>query len=286
MNVKRVYPSGYCKGVIHAIELAKQTRKQYPDQKVTILGMIVHNSHVTALLEQEDIITLDDTKASKEELLDQIEEGVVIFTAHGISDHIRQKAVKKGLITIDATCEDVLKTRNIILNYLDQGYDILYFGKKGHPEAEAIISISPKIHLVSTSDDLKEAKIANPKLVLTNQTTMSYLELNDLIIQAKTLYPNLVVLKEICNATGSRQQAISQIENADAIYIVGDVRSNNTNKLKEIAKLSGIPNVFMISDRSEIKKEDLNGLNDIYVSAGASTPPELIDEVVNYLRSL
>ncbi|MBQ2138615.1 MAG: 4-hydroxy-3-methylbut-2-enyl diphosphate reductase, partial [Erysipelotrichaceae bacterium] len=142
MEIKKVIPSGYCKGVVNAIKLAKDTKEKHPDENVYILGMLVHNSFVSDELSSLGIITLDDSKCSKAKLLDQIDEGIVIFTAHGISDAIKEKAVKKGLAYVDASCVDVLKTQNIIKEKLKEGYEVIYFGKKNHPEAEAVISIS------------------------------------------------------------------------------------------------------------------------------------------------
>lgn len=279
-------PSGYCKGVVNAINIAKKVKEENKDIPVYVLGMIVHNTYVTDQLSKLGIITLDDSKKSKEELLDDISEGVVILTAHGTSDSIKNKAINKGLKVIDGTCEDVLKTKNIITDYLNKNYDVIYFGKKGHPESNAIISISNKIHLVSNYDDIKELNISNPNIIITNQTTMSFIELENMINAILEKYPNAEVIKEICNATSSRQLAIQNIKDADILYVVGDVKSNNTNKLVEVAKLNGIKDTYLIANKDEIKKEDLIGKSSCYVTAGASTPPSLIDEVIEYLKTI
>ena len=286
MEVKRVVPSGYCKGVVNAIKLAKQTRIDNPNEKIYVLGMLVHNSFVSEELNALGIVTLDDSKKSKEELLDEVDEGIIIFTAHGISGAIKQKAIDKGLKYVDATCVDVLKTQNIIKDYIKDGYEIIYFGKKKHPEAEAVLSISDKIHLVTNEDDLIKLNLNNKKLFLTNQTTMSYLELADLIEKTKQIYPDIVIQKEICNATSSRQEAITKLNDCDLLYVVGDSKSNNTNKLVDIGRKQGIKKVMLIHNFKEINLEDLKDVDKIYVTAGASTPPVLIDEVINYLRSI
>lgn len=283
MEVKRIVPSGYCKGVVNAIKLAKDTKTKYPNDNIYVLGMIVHNSFVTEELSNLGIITLDDTYKSKEELLDEIDKGIVIFTAHGISDQIKQKAINKGLTCVDATCTDVLKTKESIINHLKQDYDVIYFGKKNHPEANAIISISDRIHLITNKDDLIKLNINNEKIFLTNQTTMSYLELAELINLAKDKYPNILIEKEICNATSSRQLAISNIKDCDLLYVVGDQKSNNTNKLVDIGRNAGIKKVLLIRNYKDINRTDLENVNNVCVSAGASTPPSLIDEVINYL---
>ena len=286
MEIKRVVPSGYCKGVINAINIATRVKEENPNTPVYVLGMIVHNTYVTDQLSKLGIITLDDSKKTKEELLDEIDSGIVILTAHGTSDSVKNKALAKGLKVVDGTCEDVLKTKNIIIEYLNNDYDVIYFGKSGHPESNAIVSISNKIHLVSNSEDINLLSINNPKIVITNQTTMSFIELEKMIDQLLIKYPNAEVIKEICNATSSRQLAIMNIKDADALYVVGDVKSNNTNKLVEVAKANGIKDTYLIANKDEIKKEDLINKSSVYVSAGASTPPSLIDEVIEYLKSI
>lgn len=285
MEIKRVVPSGYCKGVVNAINIVKKTKEQYPNENIYILGMIVHNSYVSKQMEDLGVITLEDSNLSKEELLDTIDKGVVIFTAHGISDKIKQKALDKGLICVDASCVDVLKNKDLIKSYLDKGYDVVYFGKKKHPEAEAILSLSNNIHLVSNISDIDNLNISNDKLFITNQTTMSYLEVEDMLKLIKDKYPTCIIQKEICNATSSRQLAITNIKDGDVLYVVGDVKSNNTNKLKEIGS-KYFKKVFLISNYKEINKKDLVNENKIYVTAGASTPPILIDEVIDYLSKL
>lgn len=285
MEIKRVVPSGYCKGVVNAINIVKKTKEQYPNENIYILGMIVHNSYVSKQMEDLGVITLEDSNLSKEELLDTIDKGVVIFTAHGISDKIKQKALDKGLICVDASCVDVLKNKDLIKSYLDKGYDVVYFGKKKHPEAEAILSLSNNIHLVSNISDIDNLNISNDNLFITNQTTMSYLEVEDMLKLIKDKYPTCIIQKEICNATSSRQLAITNIKDGDVLYVVGDVKSNNTNKLKEIGS-KYFKKVFLISNYKEINKKDLVNENKIYVTAGASTPPILIDEVIDYLSKL
>lgn len=285
MEIKRVVPSGYCKGVVNAINIVKKTKEQYPNENIYILGMIVHNSYVSKQMEDLGVITLEDPNLSKEELLDTIDKGVVIFTAHGISDKIKQKALDKGLICVDASCVDVLKNKDLIKSYLDKGYDVVYFGKKNHPEAEAILSLSNNIHLVSNISDIDNLNISNDNLFITNQTTMSYLEVEDMLKLIKDKYPTCIIQKEICNATSSRQLAITNIKDGDVLYVVGDVKSNNTNKLKEIGS-EYFKKVFLISNYKEINKKDLVNENKIYVTAGASTPPILIDEVIDYLSKL
>ena len=283
MEIKKVIPSGYCKGVVNAIKAAREAGIRYKGEKIYVLGMLVHNAYVSKELAEMGIVTLDDPNKSKAQLLDEIQEGVVIFTAHGISDAIREKAIAKGLTVVDATCIDVLKTQNVIRRYLDEDYDVIYFGKKNHPEADAVLAISDRIHLVTGPEDLRDLQLNGSRVFLTNQTTMSYLELADLIGMAKKKYPDIVIEEEICKATSSRQSAIYNLQDCDVLYVVGDVRSNNTNKLAEIGKAHGIKKVLLIQNHEDIDLDELNPDDHVYVTAGASTPPKLVDEVIAYL---
>ena len=285
MKIVKISPRGYCYGVVDAMVIARNAAldKSLP-RPIYILGMIVHNQFVTDELSKMGIVSLDDSKLSKQELLETIDDGVVIFTAHGIDDKIKNIAKQKGLITIDATCVDVLKTKEIIKEYLNNDYDVIYFGKRKHPEAEAVISISNKIHLISSKEDIDELKIDNDKIFVTNQTTMSFIELKEIFGYLKNKYQNCIIQEEICNATSARQKAIMDIKDGDVLYVVGDAKSNNTNKLVAIGK-NNFKKVFLISSKDDINKKDLIGMNMIYISAGASTPPILIDEVIDYLKS-
>ena len=138
MEIIPVIPRGYCKGVVRANEIAKNCAKDYPNQKITVLGMIVHNQHVVDALKQLNIHTIENKKKTRMELLDEINEGVVIFTAHGISEQVKQKAREKGLICVDASCTDVIETQKLVQEKIKAGYTVLYIGKKNHPEAEPL----------------------------------------------------------------------------------------------------------------------------------------------------
>ena len=145
MLVKGIVPRGYCKGVVRAIEIAKKQAHQ--ETPVYILGMIVHNQYIVNALEDLGIQTIDRKGKTRLELLDEIDHGKVIITAHGASQKVFDKAKAKGLEVIDASCLDVIKTHDLIQCKLNEGYEILYIGKKGHPEAEGAISIDEdKIH--------------------------------------------------------------------------------------------------------------------------------------------
>lgn len=283
MEIIPVVPRGYCKGVVRAIEIAKKCAKEYPDQPVTVLGMIVHNQYVVDALKQLNIQTVEDKKKTRMELLDEITEGVVIFTAHGISDEVKQKAQKKGLICVDASCTDVIETQNLVKLKLKEGYEIFYIGKKNHPEAEAVLSISPKVHLITDAASL--AEVAG-KVFVTNQTTMSLMEVEALISEILKKYPDAEIAREICNATSIRQKAVLDLKdkNIDLLIVVGDPASNNSTKLKVLGEESGIQDVLMIESVHDLKEEMIKDHHRIAITSGASTPTILTSQVIETLK--
>ena len=232
-KVTKVKPQGYCGGVLKAIQTAKECRKQNPDMPITILGNLVHNSYVKKALQLYDLKTIEDPSKTRWELLDQILEGIVIFTAHGVSDRVREKANAKGLKIIDATCEYVSFIHSLIKDKLSEGYTIVYIGKKNHPESEAVLEISDKVHLIETEADLT---FTDEKLFFTNQTTLSSYQTAALYETIVKKYPNAVISNEICNATRCRQQAVMELEKVDALVVVGDPKSHNTQKLAQLAQ--------------------------------------------------
>ncbi|MBW9212394.1 MULTISPECIES: 4-hydroxy-3-methylbut-2-enyl diphosphate reductase [Terrabacteria group] len=281
MKIISVQPRGYCHGVIRAIRLAQKTKEKYPNTPITILGMLVHNQHVVDVLAESGMQTIEDKNQDRLSLLDKIQEGIVLFTAHGVSPAVYQKAKEKGLQVVDATCPDVLKTHELIKDYAD---DVIYLGKKNHPESEGTVGLSKRVHLVSNLEDLKalqDIEIHNP--IITNQTTLSLLDLQDLIEACLKQYPNAKVVREICPATRLRQEAILNLE-ADALYVVGDVRSNNSNQLAIIARKIGIPFVKMISSVNDIQESELIGKERIAITSGSSTPNALTNQVVSFLQ--
>ena len=171
MKVTGIVPRGYCKGVIRAINIVKETIEQ--PGPITVLGMIVHNQFIVDALKKRGAITIEDASKTRMELLDEINEGTVIITAHGAGDCVIEKAKSKGLNVVDATCLDVIKTHTLIKEQLKRGKDVLYIGKKNHPEAEGALLIDPEhIHLITSKKDLEKLD-KDKHYVMTNQTTMS-----------------------------------------------------------------------------------------------------------------
>ena len=286
MEIIKVTPRGYCQGVVRAITIAKETAAAYPNQNIYILGMLVHNQYVMKALEALRIQSVDDKRKKRIDLLDDIEEGVVIFTAHGISEDVMRKAEKKGLICVDASCPNVKRTQEIVKEYLRQGYEVLYIGKKHHPEAEAVCSTDPRhIHLISSANDIP-AFHSKPVFV-TNQTTMSIFDIEHLFHIIRQQFPSAIFSEEICNATRVRQEAIASLEhkNIDCLFVVGDRHSNNSLRLAQMAEEKHIPHVFLIDSVQDIHIGEIKDLQRIAVTSGASTPTYLTNQVIAFLEA-
>lgn len=288
MKVYPITPRGYCKGVVHAIELAKRCAHDYPDTPIHILGMIVHNQYIVDALAQMGIHTVDQPGLSRLELLDQIDEGIVLITAHGAGQDVFDKAQAKGLTIIDATCTDVIKTHTLIKTALDAQQEILYIGKKGHPEAEGTIAIDPEhIHLITSKQDIDAIQNHDQAYLITNQTTMSLWDVYDLCEYAQKKLPNIQIAKETCQATRIRQEAIAKVpEEVELVIIVGDPHSNNTAKLAAIANQKAHKEVIQIESVQDLSLDVLKGKSCVAISSGASTPTYLTNQIIAYLQTL
>lgn len=285
MEVLKITPRGYCYGVVDAMVLARQAAQNLDlPRPIYILGMIVHNSHVTQSFEDEGIITLDGP--NRMEILSQVESGTVIFTAHGVSPEVRKLAREKGLTTVDATCPDVTKTHVLIKEKVAEGYEVVYIGKKGHPEPEGAIGVAPdKVHLLEKEEEIADLHLNSDRIVITNQTTMSQWDIKHIMKKLLEKYPGAEVHNEICLATQMRQQAVAeQASQADLVIVVGDPRSNNSNRLAQVSEEIAGVTAYRISDVSEIKQEWLQGISKVAVTSGASTPTPITKEVINYLE--
>lgn len=286
MKVIKVSPRGYCYGVVGALVIARKAAidKSLP-APVYILGMIVHNQHVTDALTKEGIITLDSRGKSRMDLLREIDHGTVIFTAHGVSPEVRELAEKKGLHVIDATCPDVTRTHRLIKEKAADGYQIVYIGKKGHPEPEGAVGVAPDhVHLVETTSDVDRLALSTSRIIITNQTTMSQWDVADLMDYIKKRFPQAETHSEICQATQTRQEAVaSQAKDADLLLVVGDPRSNNSNRLAQVSKEIAHTSSHRIADLSELNLDWLDGVHKVAVTAGASTPTQLTKEVILFL---
>jgi 4-hydroxy-3-methylbut-2-enyl diphosphate reductase len=288
MEVIKISPRGYCYGVVDALQIVRATAKDPTiPRPIYIIGQIVHNRHAIEELTKLGAITLDGP--DRAQILEQVNQGTVIFTAHGVSPLVKQRARERGLNCIDATCPDVTKTHDLVRELVAKGYYILYIGKKGHPEPEGVLGEVPgHISLVETEADVAALSLTTEqaeKLAISTQTTLSQWDTRRVIEYIKTRYPHAEVHIDICAATQTRQEAVvAQARGADLTVVVGDPRSNNTNRLVQVSQeLAGVPAV-RIEDLSQLKPEWLKGKKRIAVTAGASTPSQLTREVIHFIE--
>lgn len=293
MRVIKITPRGYCYGVVDAMVLSAQVAKRTDlPLPIYILGMIVHNQYVVDAFKKQGVITLDGD--NRLEILDQIDHGTVIFTAHGVSPEVRRRAEQKGLTVVDATCPDVTRTHLLIARKAAEGYAIVYIGRRGHPEPEGALGVAPgHVHLVALTEDVLQlpadlgfdAATGIRKIIVTNQTTMSQWDTQDLVDVILKRFPESEVHNEICNATQVRQDAVAtQARDADICIVVGDPRSNNSGRLAQVAEqIAGVP-AHRVADVTEVDPQWLLGKQVVAVTAGASTPTPITKEVVTYLE--
>lgn len=287
MDVIKISPRGYCYGVVDAMALAMQTAKNLDlPRPVHILGMIVHNSHVTDYFDKEGIITLDGP--NRLEILDSIESGTIIFTAHGVSPEVRRRAREKGLTVVDATCPDVTKTHDLIREKTAEGYHVIYIGKKGHPEPEGAVGVAPdRVHLIEKLEEIEVLELDASKIIITNQTTMSQWDIKHIMSRLLDKFPKAEIHNEICLATQVRQEAVAeQAKDADLVLVVGDPRSNNSNRLAQVSEEIAGVKAYRIADITELKREWLEPVRRVAVTSGASTPTPITKEVISYLEQL
>lgn len=275
---------GFCYGVNHSIRIVLNTikNKKYP-RPIYLLNSIVHNQFVNDYFLKLGVKILEGK--SKLELLDQVKEGTVIFSAHGVGDIVKEKAKDLNIVVVDATCPFVERSYQLIKEYLNNGYHLLYIGKDKHPETEAVLSFSSNITLISSLDFTIPSC---SKLAIAHQTTMSDYDVKKIYRIIKEKAPYVVVLPMLCNATQLRQtELLNYLENNDLantlIIIVGDKNSNNCTKLFELGKRY-TSNCIFINDYRELINQDLSLFNNFVITSGTSTPIINVNNVFNFLN--
>ena len=287
MKVIDLTPRGYCHGVLSALAMVKKVIKtpSYP-RPIYVLGQIVHNKKITEAFREFGVISLDQPGKTRLEMIESVEKGTVIFTAHGISDQVILRAQQKGLTYLNATCRDVIKVHKAVKEKLSLGYKVIYIGHKNHPEPEAILAISKDIYFVEDEKDalLLPSSLANENLFVTNQTTLSLYDIQSVLSIIESKFPNYLFDNEICHATTIRQDAVKLQENVDLMLVVGDEMSSNSNKLAEVGKKSQGIQSILIGGVEDIDLSWLKGINSISVTSGASTPTAVTEEVISFLK--
>lgn len=284
--IKKAKEIGFCYGVRNAIKIATLVANNKKTiRPIYLLGSLVHNHHVNEYFNSLGIIILEGN--SRYEMLDLINSGTVIITAHGVSDKVIAKAKEKNLSIIDATCPYVERTVSEMKKKINEGYDLLFIGKSNHPETETALSLGSNVYLVD--DNLNNIIINNP--ILCHQTTMSNYDIDSTYKKLQTKYKNIKKIKMVCNATEKRQKLIIDLEKynfneSSLIIVLGDKTSNNSTKLYEMALRLNKTDVLFIDNISELNFLKLKKYEEIHLFSGTSTPKAIVDELYDLLLNL
>jgi 4-hydroxy-3-methylbut-2-enyl diphosphate reductase len=282
IRVVLAQPRGFCAGVERAIEIVERALEKY-GPPIYVRHEIVHNRHVVERLRAKGARFVDE--------IDEIPPGAVtIFSAHGVASVIETRAEERGLPVIDATCPLVSKVHIEGQRYANQGREIILIGHAGHPEIEGTMGrITGKVHLISKPEEVAGLNVGNPeKLAFITQTTLSVDDTRAVIEALKARFPSIVGpdTKDICYATQNRQRATLELAKiVDVVLVVGAPNSSNSNRLREIAAEFGVPS-YLIEDANALDPRWLAGVSAVGITAGASAPDELVDELVERLRTM
>ena len=283
MEVVAVTPRGYCHGVVTAMTLARRLAKQGSGPKY-MLGYLVHNEHMTGELQELGVELIDsDDRVSG---IDQIDDGTVIFTAHGVSPAVREMVQKKGLRSLDTTCSDVQVTHDLVIDLVERGLDVIYIGKRGHPETLGVLGEAPgKVHLVEDRDDVNRLHLQNDRIGVTTQTTISIWDTADTIKAIRSKYPQAEIHNDICRATQDRQEAVVEAAHGvDVVVVVGSQRSSNSKRLVDVVRERADKCAYLVDSVADLRPEWFVGMRRVAVTAGASTPSRLTREVIAALE--
>ncbi len=282
MEVVLAQPRGFCAGVERAIEIVERALEKY-GPPIYVRHEIVHNRHVVERLRAKGAHFVDE--------IDEIPPGsVTIFSAHGVSSAVEERAAELGLSVIDATCPLVSKVHIEGQRYAHEGREIVLVGHAGHPEIQGTMGrIKGRVHLISRPEEVASLKVADPKkLAFITQTTLSVDDTRAVIEALKVRFPAVVGpdTKDICYATQNRQRAARELaRRVDVVLVVGAPNSSNSNRLREIASESGVK-AYLIEDARALNPAWLEGARSVGITAGASAPAELVEELIARLSEL
>ena len=275
-------PRGFCAGVERAIEIVEQALQQF-GAPIYVRHEIVHNKYVVADLRAKGAVFVEE--------LDEVPVGAtVIFSAHGVARAVRAEADQRGLKVFDATCPLVTKVHVEVAKMLKAGYEIVMIGHRGHPEAEGTMGQAEQgMHLVETVDEVAQIAPRDPaRLAYVTQTTLSVDDAATIVAALKRRFPAIRGPKrdDICYATQNRQDAVKfMAPQCDVVIVVGSPNSSNSNRLREVAEHIGVE-AYMVDSAADLRPEWIAGKSRVGVTAGASAPEVLVDELVARLKEL
>jgi 4-hydroxy-3-methylbut-2-en-1-yl diphosphate reductase len=277
-------PRGFCAGVVRAIDIVERALELY-GAPVYVRHEIVHNRFVVDDLKAKGAIFVDE--------LSEIPPGdrPVIFSAHGVAKSVPQEAERRALFQIDATCPLVTKVHMEAKRHFEQGLNIILIGHKNHPEVIGTMGQLPvgAISLIETTEDAANVHVSDPtKLAFVTQTTLSVDDTKDVIAVLQKRFPEIKgpLKEDICYATTNRQEAVKSIANKiEALIVVGAPNSSNSKRLVEVGEKNGCPRGFLVQRATDLDWPSLQGLKTIGLSAGASAPEILVNEIIDAFRA-
>jgi 4-hydroxy-3-methylbut-2-enyl diphosphate reductase len=284
MEILLANPRGFCAGVDRAIEIVERAIEEF-GAPIYVRHEVVHNRFVVDGLRERGAVFV-------EELAEVPENSTVIFSAHGVSKQIQSEAKERGLKVFDATCPLVTKVHIEVHAHANSGRELIFIGHAGHPEVEGTMGqyINPEggIYLVESPEDVATLQVKNPEnLAYVTQTTLSIDDTQAVVDALRARFPKIVGPKkdDICYATQNRQDAVKKLAaDCDVILVVGSPNSSNSNRLREIADKLG-KGAYLIDSANELKPEWITGAKKIGVTAGASAPEVLVQDVISQLKS-
>ena len=281
MEVMLANPRGFCAGVERAIEIVERALEIH-GAPIYVRHEIVHNKYVVEDLRAKGAVFVDE--------LDEVPVGAtVIFSAHGVARAVRADAQRRGLKVFDATCPLVTKVHVEVTKMLREGYEVIMIGHRGHPEAEGTMGqAGGGMHLVETVADVDRLVTSSDRLSYVTQTTLSVDDAAVIIRALRARFPGIAGPKkdDICYATQNRQDAVKfMAPQCEVVIVVGSPNSSNSNRLREVAEHMGA-DAYMVDTPADLRPEWIAGKRRVGVTAGASAPEVLVDEVVSRLRDL
>lgn len=280
MDILLANPRGFCAGVDRAIEIVERALAKF-GAPIYVRHEVVHNKFVVEDLKAKGAVFIED--------LAEVPAGsTLIFSAHGVSQAVREDAQARGLTIFDATCPLVTKVHVEVAKMHAQGKEIIMIGHRGHPEVEGTMGqVNGGVYLVENRDDVERLRVQDPdRLAYVTQTTLSVDDANEIIAALKHKFPSISGPKkdDICYATQNRQDAVKALaKQCDLVIVVGSPSSSNSNRLRELAEKLGVE-AYMVDNANQLQKTWLEGKKKIGVTAGASAPEVLVKEVVTCLQ--
>ena len=277
-------PRGFCAGVDRAIAIVERALEKY-GAPVYVRHEVVHNRYVVESLRGKGAVFVEE--------VDEVPEGaVLVFSAHGVSQAVRHSASSRDLQVLDATCPLVTKVHNQVAKLIAQGYEIVMIGHRGHPEVEGTMGQTTgqnagHMYLVENVADVAQLQVTNPqKLAYVTQTTLSVDDAASIVKALVARFPAIDAPKrdDICYATQNRQDAVKNMD-CDVLIVIGSRNSSNSNRLREVAEHRGIPG-YLVDDAESIDPAWIEGKLRVGVTAGASAPELLVQQVVERLREV